>query len=273
MKLITEINTTDKAKKKIQTIAKSNNLDFDFVYNLFSFHWNYDGHEGDWVNNLEKNKEYQQRRDFICQKLKIEQTEIEKNHIVERLQEKLKVIDNELLFKNFILGSMNKGYCLVSEYASYHYLNNSNIDRLNSLEWKAETYNAETIRKNVFLKVFRGGSVDRYNLEYLYADLLVNLPYLEISNNTKDWTQSFVNEIENAEKMSLSDMKTLLKSYCKGDKYFLQTILESLSYSGIIKVKGHSTEDVFIPDFRNKLSEHFYSNEWTYPLRFWNEDK
>ena len=38
---VTDINTTDKAKKKIQTIAKNNNLDYELVYYIFCFHWNY----------------------------------------------------------------------------------------------------------------------------------------------------------------------------------------------------------------------------------------
>jgi len=271
---ISEINVTDKSKKKIQSIAKNCNLDFDLVYYLFSFHWNFDGLEGDWVNNLEKDKEYKKRQSLICENLKIEHTKLDKNQVVESIQKNLSAADRNLLKNNFIYGSANRNYCLVSEFASYYYLNNSSIDKLYSLDWETKEYNIECVIKNLFFKVFRGGSVDRYRLEYLYADLIINMPYSVLSSDTEDWSINFISEVEkNEEKVSLTDLKTLLKPYLKGDKYFLQTILEALSYASILKVAGHSIEDIFIPDYRNKLSEHNFANEWTYPLRFWRKNK
>ena len=66
-------------------------------------------------------------------------------------------------------------------------------------------------------------------------------------------------------------MIAICQNSVKGDKYFKQEILQALSYSGKIKVNDINISDIFIPDFIDELSKHFYSNEWTYPLRMWNE--
>ena len=62
---ISEINSTDKAKNKIKRIAKDNNLDYEFVYSIFSFCWNYDltkmGWSIGWVKDLDRDNEYLRR--------------------------------------------------------------------------------------------------------------------------------------------------------------------------------------------------------------------
>ena len=269
---VTDINTTDKSKKKIQSIAKLNNLDFDLVYSIFCFHWNYDGIEGDWVTNLEKDIVYQQRYEFIKEKLNLSNENLNKTQVINEIENKLTTLNKTTLTENFIFGATQKNYCLVSEYASFYYLANATKDRLNTLEWKSAYLTLESIVKQLFLKSFRGGSVDRYNLEYLYADLTINLPYQNQVVKNEDWTKDFIKKVDdNREKLKLSDLRNIVKEFCKGDKYFLQTILEALSYSDTLRVENHSITDIFVPDFRNKLSSHFYANEWTYPLRFWNE--
>ena len=265
---ILEVNQTDKAKRKLIKIAQNNNLDQEFVYFLFSFFWNYDGMEADWVKNLEKNNEYIKRQEIIFNKTGLNDERLSKNAIIEMIYKKLLETDTNKLENNFLYGSMNCNYCFVSEYASYYYLNNMTKEKLKTLDWNTENYTNENIVRNIFYKIFRGGSVDRYNLEYLYADLLIKLEYNNEQNcSIKDWTSDFLKDIN---ENKLSELIKVLKKYCNGDKYFLQTVLEALSYSGKLKVAGHDISKKFIPDYRNELSKHYYTNEWTYPLRFWN---
>lgn len=271
---ITEINQTDKSKKKIQSIAKSYHLDYDFVYYIFCFHWNYDGREGTWVHDrdIEKDDEYKKRYAFISNKLNLSQKSFSKNDVIQAILTKLKTIDTKTLNQNFLYGATTKNYCLVSEYASYHYLSNATEEKLNTLDWKSTEFDSKTIIDNLFFKLFRGGSIERYNLEYLYSDLVIDLPYGVFKNESEHWINDFIaNVSKKRASMKLSDLITELKLFCKGDKYFLQTILESLSYSGILDVKNYSVKTIFIPDYRNQLAKHYNSNEWTFPLRFWNE--
>jgi hypothetical protein len=266
---VLEVNQTDKAKKKLAKIAQNNSLDNDFVYFLFSFYWNYDGIEADWVKDLEKDNEYIKRQEIIFNKLGLDGIKMTKNTVIETVYKNLREKDTNKIKNNFLYGSINCGYCFVSEYASYYYLNNATKMKLETLEWNTANYTDENIIKNIFYKIFRGGSVDRYNLEYLYADLVIKMEYNNrVDCTAKDWTDDFVKDI-NGDK--LSDLIKLLKKYCNGDKYYLQTVLEALSYSGKIKVPGHDISKIFIPDYRNELSKNYYANEWTYPLRFWSK--
>lgn len=271
---VTKINITDKAKRKIKKIAINNNLDYDLVYSIFCFNWNYDGAEGKWVYDIDQNEDSQNRYKFIFDSLKLPQESLTKNQVVDEIYNHLKKVKKDELYKKFISGAVQGNYCLISEYSSFHYLTNLTKEKLSTLEWKSEKMTNENIVEKLFLKIFRGGSVDRYCLEYLYADLVIDLPYQNQMIRNEDWVENFVKRVdENGEEINLTGLVNILKGFCKGNKNYLQTVLEALSYSDIIKVKNHSVNHIFIPDFRNKLSAHFYSNEWTYPLRFWNESK
>lgn len=267
---ITAINSTDKAKKKIKSIAKANHLSYDLVYAIISFHWNYDGVEGEWVNNLDKDQHYHERLEFVCEKLGLAQKSYTKEEVIDLIYNQLQTLDREAIFQNFLTGAEEKNYCAISPYASYHYLANATKHNLNSLIWKVKDLTDEKIIWNVFCKLFRGGAVDRYNLDYLFADLVLDLPFENQLVKTSDWTADFITKIN--DDMKLADLLKTLKAYCKGDKYCLQTILEALSYSGILPVKNHPVSGIFLPDFRDKLSKHYPSNEWTYPLRFWTSN-
>ena len=273
---INEINQSEKAKKKIATIAKNNNLEYELVYPIISLHWNYDewGREAiGWVKIKNKDDEYNKMYETIYKTLNLTDKIFDKNYVVEKIFNKIKKLDEKTLENNFLEGSQNKNYCYVSEYASFYYLTNATIDKLLTLGWnmhnKKDKLDNKTIVENVFCKIFRGGSVDRGHLEYLYSDLIVNLPYKKTVINVKDWTKEFV---QNTEGKTLTELIKEMGQYCKGDKRFYQTVLEALSYSCKLKVKGHNVKDKFIPDFRNELSDHFYANEWTYPLRFWRKE-
>ncbi|GGF14194.1 hypothetical protein [Flavobacterium limi] len=268
---ITEINATAKAKNKIKNIAKNHNLNYDLVYFIFCFQWNYDGVEGRWVDEVDEDEEYKNRYKFIYESLKLTEENLDKKQVVDQIYNQLKKIDHAVLNKNFRFGATHSNYCLVSEYASFYYLSNATKANLDTLEWRSEELKKEDIVMQLFLKIFRGGSVDRYSLEYLYADLVINLPYENQIIKGDDWIDHFVKSVsENREKTTLTGLINIIKGFCKGNKYFLKTVLEALSYSNKLKVENHAVNDIFLPDFRNKLSPHFNSNEWTYPLRFWN---
>jgi hypothetical protein len=265
---LAEINRTDKAKKKIAGIAKKNNLEYDFVYRLFSFHWNYDGVEGDWVINsdLDKDDEFRNRYEFIYDRLRLSDRIIKKDEVIETIYDCLIQADVQALKNNFLYGSLHGSYGLISEYSSYHYLNNATMEKLETLDWEPKSnYTRDAIVKNIFLKIFRGGGVDRRNLEYLYADLSVKLKYDIVDFAVNDWTIDF---IKNLTAKTLTELVKELRVYCKGGKYFLQTILEALGYSGILKVPNHDISKYFIPDYREDKVP--ISNEWTYPLRCFN---
>lgn len=269
---ITSINSSAKAKKKIQSIAQCNNLDYDLVYAIFCFHWNYDGLEGDWVTGLTQNAAYQERYEWIRNKLARSNRTYTKAEVVEQLYHKLTTVDKSSLYSNFVFGATQKNYCFVSEYASHAYLNNASPEKLNTLDWNVNVLNFAQIIKQLFLKIFRGGAIERSSLAYLYVDLLVDLPYLNKTIDSESWVMPFLEKVDdNRAEHKLTDLVKLLKTYCKGDKYFLRTTLEALSYANSLQVENHPVEAIFIPDLRNKLASHFNANEWTYPLRFWNQ--
>ena len=270
---INEINQSEKAKKKIGNIARNNNLEYELVYKIISFYWNYDewGREAlGWVDikNIKTDDEYNEIYETIYKILGLTDEMFDKDYVVQKIYNKIRKTDEKILENNFLEGSQNKNYCYISEYASFYYLTNATVEKLKTLDWSKDKLQKESIVDNIFRKIFRGGSVDRYNLEYLYSDLIINLPYKKTAINVKDWTKEFVQNIEGK---TVTDLIKGLRQYCKGDKYFYQTILEALSYSGKLKVKEHDVKDKFIPDYRNELSEHYYANEWTYPLRFWKK--
>lgn len=273
MESVGNINQTNKAKKKLVSIAKNNGLDPTLVSYLFSFHWNYDGREGGtWVydRDLLPDADYHSRYKYLFTTLGLPQKPLSQEEVIATLHQTLACTDETSLRQHLLVGVVSGSYCRVSEFASYWYLRNATTDKLATLDWTADTCGPRQIADNLFFKLFRGGSIERYNLDYLYTDLIVELPYQLPSVPKADWLSSFIESVaDSPQKPTLSDLRTMLKPYCKGDRYFRQTVLEALSYAGYLKVEDHPVETLFIPDYRNKLSAHVNTNEWTYPLRFW----
>jgi hypothetical protein len=273
---IFEINTTEKAKNKIKQIANKNSLNYNFVYTLVSFFWNFnegyhDKYYSKWVENIIIDTEYIKRKESVLNKLYLKEGLLNKNHAIEKLYNSLFEKNKETLINNFLYGSLKGNNGLVSEYATYYYLRNATKEKLATLYWGKEfSYNEMSIMKSIFLKIYNGGMSARNALNYCYTDLLIKLPY-EIKNVISiDWTKDFIKEL-GQKKLTLTDLIKTVKHYCKGDKYFLQTVLEAISYSEILKVSKCDIKNVFLPDFRDTESKHFYANEWTYPLRLWND--
>ena len=279
MKSFQEINQSDTAKRKLKTLAKNSNLDVDFVTLIFNYSWDYDtiGRESiGWVQSeqidanqlsidtpklykyLAIDKDIDFNKDFLIR-------EIISNHRDKNTEE---------LKANFLASGHSKNYCYLSEYATYHYLNNLNSDKLNLLDYKNSETSLQLIDV-IFKKIFRGGAIERYNLFYCYLDLCINLPYIKTEQvETTDWIANLITTVNNLDKSAtLKDLIKSCQTIIKGDKYFKKEVLQSLAYSGDLKVNQIEISTIFIPEFRDVLSNHFHSNEWTYPLRFWSENK
>ena len=267
---IVEVNTTEKAKNAIKRLAKKNNLDYEFVYLLFSFCWNYDKEYFRDKNDLEIDDEYIRRKKIICDKLNIQANELDKKYVIEKVYESLLNTDTDILWKNFLYGSVNGHNGYISEYSAYHYLANATKENLDTLFWHKDNLNEDSIISSLFFKLYNGGWGPRSSLTGSYVDLVIKLPYTTKEFVVQDWTEDFIKDIT-GNKLTLTDLIKTLRLYCKGDKTFLQIVLEALSYSGILKVPNIDVKNIFLPDFREIKSKHFYSNEWQYPLRLWNE--
>jgi hypothetical protein len=271
---ILEVNSTEKAKNKIKKIAQNNNLDYEFVYSILSFCWNYDknkmGLDIGWVKNLDMDNEYSKRLNIVCDKINLKENLLNKDETIEKLYNNLSKVNTEKLKNDFLYGSQHGNKCYISEYSSFYYLNNATKEKLGTLYWNDNKPTIESLMKSIFLKLHNGGMDARNGLQYLCVDLTIKLPYLENETVANDWTNDFIKNIV-IEKYTLSDLIKQLKQYCKGDKYFYQIILQAISFSGILKVAKIDVSKLFLPDYRNIKSKHFYSNEWSYPLRFCNE--
>jgi hypothetical protein len=269
---ILEVNATEKVKSAIKKVAKNNDLDYEIVYFIFSFSWNKDnGYRGRIkAGDLEIDDEYTRRKKIVCDKLNLQDSVLDKNYLIEKVYDSLSKTDTKTLWRNFLYGSVNGHNGYVSEYATYYYLTNATKENLETLYWCGKNLTVERELSSIYLKLFNGGIGAHNSLEYSYTDLTVQLPYTTKTFDTEDWTENFIKDII-GEKLTLTGLIKTLRQYCKGDKYFLQSILEALSYSGVLKVPEIDVKNIFLPDYRETKSKHFYSNEWAYPLRLWNE--
>lgn len=275
-----EINQTERAKRKLKSIAKSSNLDIEFVSLLAKYSWNYDPNPLSPKQSIGSVKieqidtdQFKKDRKIIFEYLGIKNNFIfDRDFLIRQILSSHKLKDEEKLRKRLISAGLNKNYCFLSEYSTYHYVDNLTYEKLNLLTFD-RIYSTLDLIDYTFLKVVAGGGVNRYILFYVYCDLCLQLPYNKTKIvESKDWIEELLHRIDNLpENSKLSDLIKCCKNLFKGDKYFKQEILQSLSYSGDIKVGNIDVKDIFIPEFRDVLTNHFYSNEWTYPLRFWNK--
>ena len=89
--------------------------------------------------------------------------------------------------------------------------------------------------------------------------------------NEAELQQRFAAAVQHNPLPTLSDLLAALAPYCTGNKKFRQEVLQALSYAGLLPVHGHPMREQYLPDCQNQYSTHFMSNEWSYPLRFWND--
>lgn len=279
MKKFKEINQSETAKRKIKSLAKNSNLDVELVKLLANYCWDFDpiGKEATgWVKNeqidLDKLNE-----DLETLRKQIDFPDISaltQDDFIKEILHHYQQKNPNTLREKFLIGGVGKNYAYLSEYATYHYINNLSEEKLRLLDCK-KTYSFRDFLKNLFLKLFRGGAIDRYDLFYVYCDMCIELPYLKKETKApNNWIVDLLNKIANLDKSAtLNDLLKCCQNTIKGDKYFKKEVLQALSYSGDLKIKGIDVATIFIPEFRDVLSPHFYTNEWTYPLRFWNKNK
>ena len=119
--------------------------------------------------------------------------------------------------------------------------------------------------------MFRGGAIERHDLVYLWCDFMFDLGAAEVNTVNCCRIDGLLSVIDALPVGStLKDLVKCCKGYVAGDKLFQQEVLQALSYNGILKVNGLPVDNIFLAEHRGRLSSHFYSNEWTFPLRFWS---
>lgn len=268
-------NTSDTALRKLKTLSKISGLDIRLVTILANFTWNYDCEYGNeakgWVKNDDLDKDAQKALSWLSEFLQLpEDFLLTQEQAQHDLINQYKKIDTRSLWNNFLRSAVSKNYSGISEFSSYHYLHGLNSVNIRELDWN-KNLTILSIANKLFLKLFRGGAIDRYDLGYLWCDLTVNLTPTTTSNVEENWVPNLLSIIENLEpKSSLTDLIKACKGIISGDKYFKQEVLQGLSYAGIIEINSESISDTFTPSKRDELSSHYHSNEWTYPMRFWN---
>ena len=279
MKSFQEINQSETAKRKLKNLAKSSNLDIEFVTLLANYSWDYDpiGRESTgWVRKEQIDlTQLSNDTKLIFEYLGLKNdSNFTKEYLTEQILTSHKSKNPKELRKNILRAGLEKNYCYLSEYSTYHYLNNLSLEKLKLLDSK-ESYNTSEFLRKLFMKLFRGGALERYNLLYCYCDLFISLPYKKVEeSNAINWIETLVDNINNlSDSATLKDLIKSCQGVIKGDKYFKQETLQALAYSGDLKINKIDVSNIFIPEFRDVLSNHFYSNEWTYPLRLWNENK
>lgn len=268
-------NKSDSALRKLKTLSKASGLDIKLVTTLANFTWNYDSEYGNdpkgWVRNGILDNNAQQELSWLSEFLKLpENFVLTKEQAEHDLITQYKKIDTCSLWHNFLSSAASKNYSGISEFASYHYLHGLNSVNIQELDWN-KNLTLIGIANKLFLKLFRGGAIERYDLGYLWCDLTVNLKPTITSNLSENWVPDLLSTIANIkQKPSLSDLIKACKGIIAGDKYFKQEVLQGLSYAEILEINSASISDIFTPSKRDELSPHHYSNEWTYPMRFWN---
>jgi hypothetical protein len=269
-------NQTDTAKRKLKSLAKANGLDVGFVTALANFTWDYDPQFNNeatgWVSNKKLDSPAEKLLENIAATLGLPRNfELTREAAAKDLLAAHRQRDPNLLWSNFAVAAAAKHYGHVSEFASYFYLRGLNRDNARFLDWKAKKVGILQIARNLFLKHFRGGAIERYDLAYLWCDLVLTLPYQEQCSKVAVPVDRLLDAVESLPRDSgLRDLLACCKGIVGGDKFFKQEVLQSLAYADVLRVNGLSVTEMFLAERRNELSPHFYSNEWTFPLRFWS---
>ncbi len=272
-----ERNQSDTARRKLKNLAKATGVDLELVSALANFTWDYDPNSGNealgWVKPGTGGNAAKKQLTWVAERLGLSpEFSLTRNQAEKELIQAHSGLSADAFWSRFVVAAAMNNYAHVSEFASYHYVRGLNKSRAASLGWQAKSIGIAEIARNLFLKLFRGGSIERGDLDYLWCDLVLQLPCehpeLEASES---WLEPLLTSIEALPPGSgLKDLLACCKGLVGGDKYFKQEVLQSLAYAGVLEVNSFPVSDMYIPELRNKLSPHFYSNEWSFPLRFWS---
>lgn len=265
-------NQSDTALRKLKSLAKSSGVDLKLVTTLANFTWDYDLDIG-WVDNRRLPSTVNEQLNSVADSLGIaSDIQLTRSNAEKQLLDALGHVSPRLLWSNFLAAGESQNFGHVSEFASFHYLRGLTVSRIKSLDWEDGTLGLLEIARNLFLKFFRGGSIERYNLAYLWSDLTIPIPYIQPRNRTSnEWIRKLLDRIEALPRGSgLNDLLGCCKGLVAGSKWFKQEVLQSLTYADVIRINQLPVASMFIPERRDEECPHFYSNEWSFPLRFWS---
>ncbi|MCA8986893.1 MAG: hypothetical protein KDA78_04595 [Planctomycetaceae bacterium] len=274
-------NQSDTARRKLKTLARDSGLEVSFVTALANFTWDYDPSRNfpkestGWVKNIDLPPEAEDQLRWIADYLGVSaEKQFSQSETERQLLDALTEMSPRILWSRFLSAASSKNYGHVSEFASFHYLRGADQSRLKMLEWEKAPLGIMEITSELFCKFFRGGSIERYRLAYLWTDLTIPIQYHRSKTQASgDWINSLLDRIEALpERSGLKDLLNCCQGLMGGSKWFKQEILQALSYADVIRVNDLNVTKMFIPEHRNENSPHFYSNEWSYPLRFWSSN-
>ncbi len=272
-----ERNQTETARRKLKNLSKATGVDLELVAVLANFTWDYDPGPSNealgWVKPGSGGNAAKKQQTWIAERLSMPPDfSLLRNQAEKELIQAQSRFSTDDLWSKFLAAAALGNYAHVSEFASYQYLRGLNKSRAASLGWRAKSLGIAEIARNLFLKLFRGGSIERGDLDYLWCDLVLQLPCeTPVRESQESWLEPLLTSIETLPPGSgLKDLLASCKGLVGGDKYFKQEVLQALAYAGVLVVNSFSVNDIFLPELRNKLSPHFYSNEWSFPLRFWS---
>jgi hypothetical protein len=270
-------NQTETARRKLQSLAKATGVNSELVSALANFTWDYDPKPGNesfgWVTNDTLSALAKKQLRWIAETVGLDPDfELEHEQAAQDLIKAHAEQATDTLWLNFHAAAGGKNYGRVSEFASHHYLRGLNKSRVKSLAWNTSRLGMVEIARHLFLKLFRGGKIERYDLGYLWCDLTIPLGYANQQQpSAANWLDQLLSSIAALPASSgLGDLLGCCKSLVGGDKFFKQEVLQSLAYADVLRVTGLPVAEMFIAEHRDDLSPHFYSNEWSFPLRFWS---
>lgn len=270
-------NQTDTARRKLKSLAEASCLDIEFVSALANFTWDYDPQYRNeaigWVSNDTLSRAAEEQLHWIAESLGLRPDfKLEQDQAVKELIQAHRDMSASKVWANFCVAAATKNYGRVSEFASHNYLRGIDDSTARHLSWNEKGVGMIEIARNLFLKLFRGGQIEREDLAYSWCDLVVPLQYAEPQpSKAAPWVEELLVYIESLPPNSgLKDLIDCCKGLVGGDKSFKQVVLQSLAYADVLRVTGLSVREMFIAERRDELSPHFYSNDWTFPLRFWS---
>ena len=271
-------NQSEVARRKLGSLAKASGLPVEVATSLANFTWDYDpglsGEATGWVTDDGRGPVAKDQLERLARYLGLPidfaLTREAAGRALLRAQEEA---DEEALWKTFLAAVTAKSYAWLSPFASYFYLRGLTVENLASLAWETEPVRLVEIARKLFLKLFRGGAIERCNLAYLWCDRVLAIGTPPASSLGTSWLPGLLDALASLPpKSGLADLIKACKGHVPGDKFFKQEVLQALCYAGVIRVNALPVEAIFLPDRRDQLSPHFYANEWTFPLRFWSSN-
>ena len=278
-----ERNSSPAATRKIKALAKENGLSIGLVRDLANFTWDYDPDEDfdepiGWVDPEPTDSPAEAaalRHISVAVDWPLGRR-LTRERAAEDLLAALKSRSPRDLADGFLAAAPAKDRGLLSEFASFRAVDGLTAKRTAELAWSAsgDEIGLPHIARKLFLKLFRAGAIERFDLDYLWADLVLPLPRRSPRPpGHGQWLTDLTEALSALPPGSkLGDLVACCKGRVAGDRHFKQEVLAAMAYAGILRVDDYPTETTFWPAVRNELSDHAASNEWPVPLRFWTQN-